>query len=69
MATSEKLLTLVAIRLAALVMVGLIAKTAVPDYPHMGIGWVPDRAVVHMQAPPAANPAADEILRDMLLHD
>lgn len=69
MATSEKLLTGIAIRLAVLLVAGLLVKNAAADLPQRGIAWVTDRAVVHVQAPPAANLAADAILRDMLLHD
>lgn len=69
MATSEKLLTGIAIRLAVLLVAGLLVKTAAADHPQRGIAWVTDRAVVHVQAPPAANLVADAILRDMLLHD
>jgi hypothetical protein len=69
MATSEKLLTGIAIRLAGLLVAGLLVKTATADHPQRGIAWVTDRAVVHVQAPPAANPAADATLRDILLHD
>ena len=35
MATSETLLTAIAIRLAALVVVGLVAKTAAVDHPQL----------------------------------
>ncbi len=69
MATSEKLLTGIAIRLAVLLVAGLLVRTAAADDPQRGIASVTDRAVVHVQAPPAANLAADAILRDMLLHD
>ncbi|WP_426610568.1 hypothetical protein [Bradyrhizobium sp. McL0616] len=69
MATSEKLLSLIAIRLAALLIVGFVAQTATADYPQRGVAYVTDRAVVQVQAPPAANLAADARLRDMLLHD
>jgi hypothetical protein len=69
MATSEKLLTGIAIRLAALLVAGLVIRTAPVDLPPRGIAGVTDRAVVHMQARPAAKPAEDEILRDMLEHD
>ena len=69
MATSEKLLTGIAIRLALLLVAGLLVKNAAADLPQRGIAWVTDRAVGQVQAPPAANLAADAILRDMLLHD
>jgi hypothetical protein len=68
MATSEKLLTLIAIRLAALVIVVLVAQNVATD-PQRGIAYVADRASVQVQASPTANPAAGAILRDMLLHD
>jgi hypothetical protein len=67
MATSETLLTVVAVRLAALVVVGLVAKTAAADHPQREIACVPKPAVV--QTLPAGKPGADEMLRDMLLHD
>jgi hypothetical protein len=69
MATSEKLLTGIAIRLAALLVAGLLVQTAAAHDPQRGIAWVTDRAVVHVQAPPAVSLAADAILGDMLLHD
>jgi len=69
MATSEALLTIIAIRLAVLVIVGLVAKTAMADHPQRGISCVTDCAVVHVRAPPATKSTADEIRRDMLLHD
>jgi hypothetical protein len=69
MATSETLLTVVAVRLAALVVAGLVAKIAAADHLQQGITCVPDRAVVRVQATPAVKPEADEKLRDMLLHD
>jgi hypothetical protein len=66
MATSETLLTVVAVRLAALVVVGLVAKTAAADHPQREIACVP---VVHEQTLRAGKPEADEMLRDLLLHD
>ena len=69
MATSETLLTVVAVRLAALVVVGLVAKTAAADHPQREFACVPKFAVVHEQTLPAGKPEADEMLRDMLLHD
>jgi hypothetical protein len=69
MATSEKLLTGIAIRLAVLLVAGLLVRTVAADHPQRGIAWVTDPAVVHVQAPPAANPAADAIPRDMSLYD
>ena len=69
MATSEKLLTGIAIRLAALLVAGLLVKTAAADHPQREIARVTDRAVVRMQASPAAKPLADEMLGDMLLRD
>jgi hypothetical protein len=66
MVTSETLLTAVVVRLAVLVAAGLVSKTAAVDHPRQEISRVSDRAVV--QVPLAANPA-DELLRDMRLHD
>ena len=69
MATSRTLLTVIAIRLAALVVVGLIAKTAVADHPDHETACVPASAAISVQAPPAATTAADEMRRHMLLRD
>jgi hypothetical protein len=69
MATSEPLLTVIAIRLAVLVIAGLVAKTAAADHPGQEIGCAAVRTAVTVQAPPAAKPEADKIMRDMLLHD
>jgi hypothetical protein len=66
--TSETLLTVVAVRLAALVVAGLVAKTAAADHPQREIACVKP-AVVHKQTLPAGKPEADEMLRDMLPHD
>ena len=69
MAGSETLLTVVAIRLVALVAVGLIAKTVASDEPERAAACSPEVAAVNPQAMPVARTAADEIMRDMLLHD
>jgi hypothetical protein len=69
MATSETLLTVVAVTLAALVVAGLVAKTAAADHPQREIACVPKLAVVHKHTPVAGKPEADEMLREMLLHD
>jgi hypothetical protein len=69
MAKSEAVLTVIAIRLAALVVAGLIMKTAAADHPHQETACIPERAVAEVQAPPASKPEADNIMRDMLLHD
>ena len=69
MAKSEAVLTVIAIRLAALVVAGLIMKTAAADHPHRESVCLPQRAVVYAQAPPAAKPVADDTMRDMRLHD
>jgi hypothetical protein len=69
MAKSETLLTVVAIRLAALVVAGLVAKTTAADHLQREIAYVPKPAAVHKQTLPAGKPEADEMLRDMLLHD
>ena len=69
MATSEKLLTGIAIRLAALLVAGLLVKIAAADHPQREIARVTDRAVVRMQALPALKPPADEMLGEMLLRD
>jgi hypothetical protein len=66
MITSETLLTAVAVRLAVLVVAGLVAKTAAMDHPQQEMTCVSDRAGA--QVPLAANPA-EEMLRDMRLHD
>jgi len=69
MDTSETLLTVVAVTLAALVVAGLVAKTAAADHPQREIACLPKHAVVHKETPPAGKPEADGMLRDMLLHD
>jgi hypothetical protein len=69
MATSETLLTVIAIRLATLVVVGLIAKAAAADHLDRGTGCVPASAAVSLQAPPSAQTEANETLRDMMRHD
>ena len=69
MATSEAVLTVIAIRLAALVVVGLVVRTAAADHPHQEIACIPEHAVIDAQAPPAAKPMADDPMRDMRLHD
>jgi hypothetical protein len=69
MATSETLLTVIAIRLATLVVVGLIAKAAAADHFDHDTACVPARTVVSVQAPPARKTEADAMLRDMMLHD
>jgi len=68
MATSEAVLTVIAIRLAALVVAGLVVRTAASDHPHREIACVPEHVVVGMQALPASKPA-DDLMRDMRLHD
>ena len=69
MATSGTLLTVIAIRLAALVVVGLIAKAAAADHLEHETACAPMSTAVSMQAPPAGKTEADGMLRDMLLHD
>jgi hypothetical protein len=69
MATSERLLTAIAIRLAVLLIAGLVGKTAAADLPQRGNAYATDHAAVHVLKLPVAKPVADEILRDMLLHD
>ena len=69
MATSETLLTVIAIRLATLVVVGLIAKAAAADHLDHETGCVPASTAVSLQAPPSAKTEADDVLRDMQLHD
>jgi hypothetical protein len=64
MATSEAVLTVVAIRLA-----GLVLRTAAADHPHQEIVCIPEHAVMDAQAPPAGKPMADDMMRDMRLHD
>jgi hypothetical protein len=67
MATSEAVLTVIAIRLAALVAAGLVVRTAASDHPHREIACIPEHAIVDVQAPP--KPEADDMMRDMRLHD
>jgi hypothetical protein len=69
MATSETLLTVIAIRLAMLVVVGLIAKAAAADQLDHETGCVPASMAVSLQAPPSAKTEANETLRDMMRHD
>ena len=69
MATSETLLTVIAIRLATLVVVGLIAKAAAADHLDHETACVPVSTAVSMQARPAAKTEASETLHDMMLHD
>jgi hypothetical protein len=66
MATSEAVLTVIAIRLAALVVAGLVVRTAAADHPHQEIACIPERAVV---AQPVSKLEAGDMLRDVLLHD
>jgi len=73
MATSETVLTVIAIRLAALVVAGLVVRTAETDHRHQEIACVPRHAVadvmVDLQAAPTSKPEADDMMRDMRLHD
>jgi hypothetical protein len=69
MATSETLLTVIAIRLATLVVVGLIAKAAAADHVDYETACVPASTAVSLQAPPSATTEANETLRDMMRHD
>jgi hypothetical protein len=69
MATSGTLLTVIAIRLATLVVVGLIAKAAAADHLDHETACVPVSTVFSAQTPPAGKTEADGMLRDMLLHD
>jgi hypothetical protein len=69
MATSETLLTVIAIRLATLVVVGLIAKAAAADHLDHETVCVPARTAIGLQAPPSAKTEANETLRDMMRHD
>jgi hypothetical protein len=69
MATSEAVLTVIAIRLAALVVAGLVVRTTAADHPHQEIACIPEHAVIDVQAHPAGKPMADDTMRDMLLHD
>src|SRR6516164_9506710 len=61
MAKSETLLTVVAVTLAALVVAGLVAKTAAADHPQREIACLPKHAVVHKETPPAGKQRADQI--------
>ena len=69
MATSETLLTVIAIRLATLVVAGLIAKAVAADHLDHETGCVPARTAVSVQAPSSAKTEANETLRDMMRHD
>jgi hypothetical protein len=69
MATSETLLSVVAIRLAVLVVVALVARTAAGDRPGSEARCVQARMAVDMRAPLATKPEPDQVLRDMKLHD
>jgi hypothetical protein len=69
MATSDAVLTVIAIRLAALVVAGLVAKTAAADHRHQEITCIPAHAIVDVQAHPVSKPEADDMIRDMRLHD
>ena len=69
MATSETLLTVIAIRLATLVVAGIIAKAAAADHLDHETACVPARTAVSLQAPPSAKTEANETLREMMLHD
>jgi hypothetical protein len=70
MDTSEALLTSVAIRLAVILVVGLIARNAAADLPHREIPCASARTVIaDVQAPAAARPEPDQTMRDMMLHD
>jgi hypothetical protein len=66
---SETLLTLVAIRLAALVAVGLVAKAVASDKPEPEVACPLPTAAVSVQIAPQARTEAENIMRDMLLHD
>lgn len=70
MTKSETWLTVIAIRLAALVFAGIVAKTAAADHPQPEIACAPATAVVSVRPSlPAVGPEVDEMLRDMRLHD
>jgi hypothetical protein len=68
MATSETLLTVIAIRLAAVLVAGIVAKAVAADHPNAERGYGPTAVAAEVQMQPAAR-EADEVLRDMLLHD
>jgi hypothetical protein len=72
MMTSEVVLGIVAFRLAAVLLAGLILR-ALPDHPPAAvqariIGTTTQGASIAKQVPRAPDDL-DEILRDMLLHD
>lgn len=69
MATSQTLLTVIAVRLAALVVAGLIAKAALPYHPQQEMACSSTQVAIEAPAPPAAKSDIDETVRDMLLHD
>jgi hypothetical protein len=68
MATSEAVLTVIAIRLAALVVAGLVVRIAATDHPHQEAACTPEQAVVDVQAS-STSKAADDMMGDMRLHD
>jgi hypothetical protein len=69
MATSETLLTVIAIRLATLLVVGLIAKAAAADRWDHETACIPASTAVSVQAPAVGKTEADAMLHDMMLRD
>ncbi len=69
MTSSETWLTVVAIRLAAIVVAGCVVKTAILVQPRQAIACFPASVATEMQTPRAATGGADETLRDLSLHD
>ena len=69
MATSDTLLGLLAIRLAGLVVAGLVVRTVVTDHPREATACVSTMTASDAPSTPAPKPDVDRTLRDMLLHD
>lgn len=67
MGTSETFLTVVAIRLGALVVAGLAIK-ALPERPQQQVACTP-ATTRSVKVQKADLPEANETLQDMLLHD
>jgi hypothetical protein len=67
MGTSETFLTVIAIRLGALVIAGLAIR-ALPEHRHQELTCAPATTQsVNVQAPDVPKPS--EIVQDMLMHD
>jgi hypothetical protein len=69
MVTSEALLTGIAVRLAALVVAGFVAKAGVKDSRRQEIACIGECNGVAMLTASMRTPAADDIKREMRLYD